>query len=470
MSLISFEFIFFLPIVFTVYWGIPKWYVNARNIFLVIASYFFYGLIDLRFCFCLFGISLLTWLTSQSSEKRRKLMTSINIIVCLGVLCYFKYLNFFRDSICEVFSINNYGGGDLIVPLGLSFYIFMAVSYSIDTNRGLIQKNTSIVDFFAYISFFPHLLSGPVDRGRLIIPQLKETKSFDNEQARNGLRQILSGLFRKVVIADNVGLIVNAIWSDYHNLNSINLIIGCVLYSIQIYADFSGYSDIAIGVGKLFGIKLMQNFHFPYFSKTVSEFWHNWHISLTSWFTEYIYIPLGGNRRGKVWTIFNTLVVFSLCGLWHGASWNYVIWGFICGLMFIPSILYPQIKNRWKNKPDVVTLSSVGSMFGVFVLITVSWIFFRAPSLSDATAYIGCIFKNITIPFTIIDLPMSLWKIWVIVFVAFLTIEWIERKKEFALIGLMRFHKILRWFVYVVLLLLFFCYRTTTGEFIYQNF
>ncbi len=347
----------------------------------------------------------------------------------------------------------------------------MAVSYTIDCYRRQIAEEPTFVEFAAYLSFFPHLLAGPIDRGREMLPQLRQPRIFSYDMAADGMRRILCGLFKKAVIADNAGIMVNGIWGSYEEVNSLVLVFGAVLYSVQIYADFSGYSDMAIGVGQLFGLRMRRNFAYPYFSRNVSEFWRGWHMSLTTWFTEYLYIPLGGNRRGTARTILNTLVVFTLCGLWHGANWTYVAWGFLCGALFIPLLVCPSLKSRWKGVPVKAQPIQLVHILITFALVTLCWVFFRAPSLADAFGYLAAMTQNISLPFdkgllgTGTNKPLFLLLVLLLIFT-----EWRNRQSEHPLDSLGRKASWVRWASYLALTLLIIYFTTESGAFIYQNF
>ncbi len=357
------------------------------------------------------------------------------------------------------------------MPLGVSFYCFMAMSYTIDCYRRKIEQEPTLVEFAAYLSFFPHLLAGPIDRGREMLPQLQSERTFSYDMAVDGMRRILCGLFKKVVIADNAAIMVNGIWGGYEDANSLMLLFAAVLYSVQIYADFSGYSDMAIGVGRLFGIKMRRNFVYPYFSRNVSEFWRGWHMSLTTWFTEYLYIPLGGSRQGKYRTIVNTLIVFTLCGLWHGANWTYVAWGFLCGALFIPLLLCPSLKNRWKDVPVKAQPLQLVHILTTFALITLCWVFFRAPSIADAFGFIAATATNLHLPLNKGMLGSGACKpLFLLLVVLWMFVEWRNRKAEYPLGTLAQRSTPIRWATYFALAILIIFYTTESGAFIYQNF
>lgn len=479
MSLDSFEYLLFLPLVFVIHWAIPQGNRCWRNLFIVVASYVFYAMFDWRFCGLLFATSFVTWLMGRWMHHSRhaRLIAAANIIFCLLVLCYFKYVGFFVSELSHLIGGNLLGRLDMVtkkivLPIGVSFYIFMAISYTIDRYKRLIQADPSLLDFLAYISFFPHLLAGPIDRGRNMLPQLQRERTFDYNLAVDGMRQILNGWFKKAVIADNLGVCVDSMWGGYEAYNSLILILVSVFYSLQIYADFSGYSDLAIGSGKLLGLRMQSNFSYPYFARNVSEFWRGWHQSLTTWFTEYLYIPLGGNRRGKFRTIFNTLVVFTLCGLWHGANWTFVAWGFLCGLLFIPLIVSTHLKKQWKDIPVSLTFKNLLAIGITFASITFCWIFFRAPSLEEACSFISCLFVNCTIPIQKEALSglIPYKELFLPLLLLFVICEWKGRRKEYPLMMVSGHSIAIRWGVYLVLFLSIICLLTSNAVFIYQNF
>jgi len=472
MQFDSLEFLLFVPVVFVIYWSMRT--TMARNAVIVIASYFFYAWADWRFMGLLATVTTISYFAGRyiiKGNKRSKVVLYMAIWTELIILALFKYLNFFVESFSTSLRyIGLHVDGvtlNLLLPVGLSFYVFMTMSYVIDCHRRLIVKSPNILCFFAYVSFFPHLLAGPIDRARFLLPQMAEMQSFSFKIGSDGLRQILWGLLKKTVIADNCNLMIAGIWNDIPNQSSMVLLFGAFLYSIQIYFDFSGYSDIAIGLGKLFGIKMKPNFNYPYFSRNVSEFWRKWHMSLTSWFTEYMYIPLGGNRRGRKRTMFNTIVVFTLCGLWHGANWTFVVWGFLCGVMFIP-ILLQKIPKKYKNEPLHLNIATALKMGFTFIVITFSWIIFRAETMGQAVQYIIGIYRNMTVMPNMEFFSKTVLLLTLIV----LTAEWKARDKEFALQGLSHLPRILRWIVYLSMIGVIFNYmvQNNNAVFIYQNF
>ena len=345
MSFNSIEYLFFLPTVFLLYWLVFK-KRNMQNVLLVVASYVFYAAWDWR---CLFLITLTSFCSFASGLLFAKnagwgrVIYVANFILNIGILCVFKYLNFLGDSFAHL--LTNVGLQadwvtlDIILPVGISFYTFQALSYTIDVYKGKIAPTTDFFAFFAFISFFPQLVAGPIERASNLLPQFLSERRFDYAVVVDGMRQILWGLFKKMVVADNCAMVVNIVFADYERYDGATLMLGAVLFAFQIYGDFSGYSDIAIGSAKLFGIRLMQNFNYPYFSRDIAEFWRRWHISLTTWFRDYVYIPLGGSRCGRWITIRNTFIIFLISGLWHGANWTYVCWGVYHALLFFVLLL-----------------------------------------------------------------------------------------------------------------------------------
>src|SRR5574344_530588 len=466
----SLEFLIFVPIVFLIYWNLRTQLL--RNVFLIISSYCFYAFADVRFTLLLFFISLLAYYSGNSiirGNKRDRIIIGINVVVDLAVLFIFKYFNFFSENFTTLLQSFGIKADDftlkLIIPAGLSFYTFMAISYVIDCYRKKFDAPQKIISFFAYISFFPHLLVGPIDRGRNIIPQLSEKKGVDRSLAVDGLRQFLWGLFAKNVIADNCAIVVNEAWNNLSAQNTTMLIYSAVLYSIQIYSDFSGYSNMAIGVGKLFGVRLMQNFNYPYFTRNVTEFWRKWHISLTSWFTEYVYIPLGGNRKGQIRTIINTLIVFTLCGFWHGADWTFILWGFVNGCFLIPILLQKNPK-KYKNEKVFLTWKTSFQMLFTFCLITFTWIMFRADNITELSNYFFNLFTNIHF-----GLPKG--KLCFLSSLFFMLFEWYHRNKDHGLdiVGDKLFkYRAFRWLLYYAVILSSLFLAGTQSDFIYFQF
>lgn len=474
----SIIFLLYLPIVFLLYWFVFK-RLKWQNIFVIIASYIFYGWWDWRFLTLIAFTSLCSFLSGILIDKskirrNKKIVLSINIIINLGILAIFKYFNFFTSNIqlilsplgihLDTITLN------LILPVGISFYTFQALSYSIDVYRGKISATNDIFAFFAFISFFPQLVAGPIERATNLLPQFLKPRVFDYSLAVDGCRQILWGLFKKMVIADNCSILVNETFSNYSSLGGINLWIGALFFTFQIYGDFSGYSDIAIGTAKLFDIRLMTNFKLPYFSRDIAEFWRRWHISLNTWFVDYVYIPLGGSRHGKSKLVRNTFVIFLLSGLWHGAEWTFVLWGTYNAILFIPL----TVLNLNKKHIDIVAQNSFVPSFKeslmmgcTFMLVMVGWVIFRADNLQIAVDYLTRMFTDFH--FT---KPLK-GKFCLIYICIMLVIEWLQRKRnhtfDFTGIKIMG-HKTVRWIIYCTIAMMILMFQGENSDFIYFQF
>lgn len=417
----SITFAVFLPIVFLIYWVIGYARLNAaiklviQNGFIIVASYVFYGWWDWRFLlliaftsFCSWGSGLL--IGQANTQSKAKAWMIANVILNLGILAIFKYYDFFVSEFGRLFSVST----DnlllrIILPVGISFYTFQALSYSIDVYRGKMEPTKDIVAFFAFISFFPQLVAGPIERATNLLPQFQQNRTFNYAQAVDGMRQILWGLFKKMVIADNCATYVDQVWSTYSIQNGSTLLLAAVLFTFQIYGDFSGYSDIAIGTAKLFGIQLMRNFNVPYFSRDIAEFWRRWHISLTTWFRDYVYIPLGGSRpeipahirnaeRYREWIIVrNTFVIFLVSGFWHGANWTYIVWGAYHAILFLPLILLGKNRkytNQVAETRILPTWREAWQILLTFTMVVIGWIIFRAETISQACDFMSDICTN----------------------------------------------------------------------------
>jgi D-alanyl-lipoteichoic acid acyltransferase DltB (MBOAT superfamily) len=463
----SFEFAIFLPAVFLLYWFVFKKNLTVQNFFIIIVSYFFYGWWDWRFLSLLFISTLadfyLGWMIKKSSNK--KMMLGISLAFNLGLLGFFKYYNFFTESFISAFSsigINLESSTlNIILPVGISFYTFQSLSYTIDIYRGRLEPVKDPIQYFAFVAFFPQLVAGPIERASNLLPQFEKERTFNYQQAIDGLRQMLWGFFKKVVIADNCAYLVNEAFSNYESLSGSTLALGAIYFAFQIYCDFSGYSDIAIGCAKLFGFNLMQNFSYPYFSRDIPEFWRRWHISLSTWFKDYLFIPLGGSR-GSTWQhVRNILIVFIISGFWHGANWTFVIWGALNGLYFIPWIL----AGSHKKNSDIVaegkllpSMKELLQMSITFTLITISWIFFRASSTTQAWNYL----KNIFSP-SLLTIPTNYSTL--LLLALFVLVEWISRTKLHAL-EIKKYPAAFRWGIYysLVIIILY------LGEFGHNDF
>ena len=490
----SFEFAIFLPIVFLIYWAIGYARINdslklrIQNAFVVVASYVFYGWWDWRFLlliaftsFCSWGSGLMISRAQNAAEDNRggqnvsfasRFWLTANIVLNLGILAVFKYYDFFVTEFGNIFGIST----DslllkIILPVGISFYTFQALSYSIDVYRGKIEPTKDIIAFFAFISFFPQLVAGPIERATNLLPQFLQNRKFSYDQATDGMRQILWGLFKKIVIADNCAIYVNQVWSSYDTQNGSTLLLAAILFTFQIYGDFSGYSDIAIGTAKLFGIKLMRNFNNPYFSRDIAEFWRRWHISLTTWFRDYVYIPLGGSRpevseggilnvesKKKLLIIRNTFVIFLLSGFWHGANWTFIAWGAYHALLFLPLILLSKNRKYTNQVAEgrlLPTWRECGQILLTFMLVVIGWIIFRAETITQAWEFICslCDTSLLSIPY------LKTRDYYIPLFVAIgllLLIEWVTRYKEHGFqflqkVGVWRYIVYAFFIVYIVM-------------------
>lgn len=435
----SIEFLIFLPVVFILYWFVFNRNLKLQNLFVVVASYVFYGWWDWRFLILIAFTSLCSWgsglLIAKERErgKNGKWVCTVNIVLNLLILGIFKYYNFFLTSLAELIPAINTDGLLLhvILPVGISFYTFQALSYSIDVYRGKLLPTHDVVQFFAFVSFFPQLVAGPIERATNLLPQFEKKRVFDCELGLDGCYQILWGLFKKVVVADNCAMYVDQVFATYSTQSASTLLLAAVFFSFQIYGDFSGYSDIAIGTAKLFGINLMRNFNIPYFSRDIAEFWRRWHISLTTWFRDYVYIPLGGSRvpRGRV--VLNTFVIFLLSGFWHGANWTFIFWGAFNAVLFLPLILAKKNRRYTNVVADNTLLPNVkelGQMLLTFVLVTLGWVIFRSDSIAQAGDYLLrlCDFSLFSMPEIFVGTKRTVLAIAMLVIV-----EWITRKKAF---------------------------------------
>lgn len=485
----SIEFLIFLPVVFLLYWFVfdrfiskSKWQLRLQNAFVVVASYVFYGWWDWRFLLLITFTSLCSWLSGilmqkadgQNHETRkRKLITATNIVINLAILATFKYYDFFVTEFAKLFHISADGILlNVILPVGISFYTFQALSYSIDVYRRKIEPTKDIVAFFAFISFFPQLVAGPIERATNLLPQFLKKREFDYATAVDGCRQILWGLFKKIVVADNCAVVVNEIFADYANMPASLLLVGALFFTFQIYGDFSGYSDIAIGTAKLFGIKLMRNFNVPYFSRDIAEFWRRWHISLNTWFRDYVYIPLGGSRTTKAKIVRNTFVIFLLSGLWHGANWTFIAWGAYHALLFLPLILLGKNRKYTGTIAEGKFLPSFKElcmMLLTFALVVIGWIFFRAETIADAIHYIAALCSpeiwKTSFEFWIYPTNNAGWFV-----IIMLIVEWLLRDKEHGLDIKNIKYSWLRIIIYYTLIVVMFWFSGKSETFIYFQF
>lgn len=402
----SLSFALFLPIVFLLYWFVFNKTKSTQNALLILASYYFYSCWDWRFLFLLVFSTLLDYYTGiriekSKSESGRKFWFWLSIIVNLGFLGIFKYYNFFASSFSDL--LNGFGLKTsplllhVILPVGISFYTFHGLSYVIDIYYKRIKAEYNFVDYSLFVSYFPLLVAGPIERATHLLPQVKVKRTFDFEKAKEGVYQFIWGLVKKVVIADTCATYANAIFDHYQSMNSLSLLLGAFYFAFQIYGDFSGYSDMALGMSKLFGIDLLRNFNYPYFSRDIAEFWRRWHISLSSWFRDYLYIPLGGSSGGMAMKIRNTFVIFLVSGFWHGANWTFIAWGFINALYFLPLLLLKRNRTNMEIVQldwNIDSFKVFFSIISTFALTCFAWIFFRANSIGEAFNYIARIFTN----------------------------------------------------------------------------
>jgi len=479
----SIDFAIFLPVVFMIYWFLLNNNLKLQNLFLVAASYFFYGWWDWRFLSLILFSTLVDYtvgrkLRTEEKQVKRKMLLLTSILVNLGFLGFFKYYNFFLDNFVAAFT---FLGTDIrasslniILPVGISFYTFQTMSYTIDVYRKKLDPTRDFIAFAAFVSFFPQLVAGPIERATNLLPQFYKRRSFDFSKASDGLRQILWGLFKKVVIADNCAEIVNFVYNNPSEMGGSTLFLGAVCFSFQIYGDFSGYSDIAIGTARLFGFNLKRNFAFPYFSRDIAEFWRRWHISLSSWFRDYVYIPLGGSRGGTWMNIRNIFIIFIVSGFWHGASWTFIAWGFINALCFLPLLL----TNSNRRNIEIVakgkvfpTLKETLSILLTFGITTIAWIFFRAETIGEAFVYISNMLSAslFSLPPRGLGVGFHLAPT-VLLVAAFTLVEWFSRDAEYA-IEKLSIPRPWRWATYSFLIFLIGMYmQTTETPFIYFQF
>ncbi|WP_223549269.1 MULTISPECIES: MBOAT family protein [Aestuariivivens] len=474
----SLDFALFLPIVFLLYWFVFRRHLILQNAFIVIASYLFYGWWDWRFLGLIIFSTIVDFfvgffMAKQFDANTRKILLLTSIIVNIGLLGFFKYYNFFISNFVEAFSLFGTkieaNSLNIILPVGISFYTFQTLSYSIDIYKGKLKPTQNLIAFAAFVSFFPQLVAGPIERAKNLLPQFYKKRNFVYNQAVNGLRQILWGLFKKVVIADNCAQFVNLIFDNYTNYSASTLLLGAVFFAFQIYGDFSGYSDIAIGTARLFGFDLKQNFAFPYFSRDIAEFWRRWHISLSTWFRDYIYIPLGGSRGSKLQQVRNVFIVFLISAFWHGANWTFIAWGALHAFYFVPLLIMKKnrahlsIVAQNKRMPKI---KDIILMLLTFVLTTLAWVFFRAETLSQGFDYMVGLYNDSL--FTIPQVRPT----YLIIFIAvFLIIEWCGRHSLFAIEHLwLKYPRIVRWTLYYIIAISIFLYGGKEQEFIYFQF
>ena len=440
----SIDFAIFLPIVFLLYWFVVNKNLKSQNLLITVASYTFYGWWDWRFLSLILFSTLIDYsigrkLSNEQNTSKRKVLLWISITANLGFLGFFKYYNFFLDNFITAFSFFgtsiNIQGLNIILPVGISFYTFQTLSYTIDVYKRKLEPTKDFIAFSAFVSFFPQLVAGPIERATNLLPQFYKKRSFDYNKAIDGLRQVLWGLFKKIVIADNCAQFANEIFNYSADYSGSTLLLGAIFFTFQIYGDFSGYSDIAIGTSRLFGFNLKQNFAFPYFSRDIAEFWRRWHISLSTWFRDYLYIPLGGSRGGTWMKIRNTFAIFIVSGFWHGANWTFIVWGALNALYFLPLLLLN--KNRTNTNtvaegkyfPTFKEFLQIGITFSLTVF---AWIFFRSENIGHALHYLATIFSKSLFSFPHFS-QMGLAFKTIILIVIFIIIEWLGRDKQYAI-------------------------------------
>ena len=475
----SIEFAIFFLLVFILYWFVTGKKYKIQNILLLVASYYFYGCWDWRVLFLLIFSTTLDYfsglmMADASGKKIKRFWFWTSIIVNLGFLGVFKYYNFFIDSFADALSSvgvqSNFSSLQVILPVGISFYTFHGLSYVIDIYNDRIKPERNFIHYSVFVCFFPLLVAGPIERATHLLPQITKERVFDYNKAVDGLRQILWGLFKKIVIADNCATVVNRIFDNYHTQSASNLVLGAVLFAFQIYGDFSGYSDIALGTARLLGIELLRNFGFPYFSRDIAEFWRRWHISLTTWFRDYLYIPLGGSRGSKGMAIRNTFIIFLVSGFWHGANWTFIVWGAFHALLFMPLLILGRNRKNTNSVAEGKFLPTGKEFFQMattFMLVVLGWIFFRAPSLTVAFHYLFSIFS-----FSIFTIPTLKITTLIIFILLFMLVEWVQREKKH---GLAQFEMLIkpryiRWPVYILLILIIIQFGGKSETFIYFQF
>lgn len=474
----SIDFLIFLPIVFILYWFVVNKTLKFQNALLFLASYFFYACWDWRFMFLLMFSTLLDYYTGLKMQdaqnlKMKRFWFWLSILVNLGFLGAFKYYNFFIESFAEAVSHIGWHISPflirIILPVGISFYTFHGLSYVIDIYNNKIKAERNFIDYAVFVSFFPLLVAGPIERATHLLPQIKRERTFNYDKAVDGLRQILWGLFKKMVIADNCAEFANQIFNNSSDMTGSTLVLGALFFTFQIYGDFSGYSDIALGTARLFGIELLRNFSFPYFSRDIAEFWRRWHISLSSWFKDYLYIPLGGSSGGNWMRIRNTFIIFIVSGFWHGANWTFIAWGVLNALFILPSIILKtnrdniQIVAKNRMLPTTKEIIQISITFSLTVF---AWIFFRAENMGHALSYISGIFSG-----TFFTKPMVIPVFLLVLISIFMIFEWIGREGEFAISFIeKKWNKFSRWSLYCLIIFCIFYFKGTDQQFIYFQF
>jgi D-alanyl-lipoteichoic acid acyltransferase DltB (MBOAT superfamily) len=460
------------------YWFVTNNNLKAQNFLIVASSYLFYGWWDWRFLSLILFSTVVDYtigrkLKTEHKQTKRKALLWASILVNLGFLGFFKYYNFFLDNFITAFSF--FGSEiqanslNIILPVGISFYTFQTLSYTIDVYKRKLEPTTDFIAFSAFVSFFPQLVAGPIERATHLLPQFYKKRQFEYAKAVDGMRQILWGLFKKVVIADNCAEYANIIFNNSDDYSGSTLVLGALFFTFQIYGDFSGYSDIAIGTSRLFGFDLMRNFAFPYFSRDIAEFWRRWHISLSTWFRDYLYIPLGGSRGGTWMKVRNTFIIFIVSGFWHGANWTFIVWGTLNAIYFLPLLLTNNNRNNLEIVAQGKLLPSLRELFFMlltFGLTVFAWIFFRANNIGHAASYISEIFST-----SLLTLPEVLPKAVLILVVIFVLVEWLGREGQFALANLgMKWKRPIRYVMYYAIIIAIIWFGGKEQQFIYFQF
>ncbi|GAB1858714.1 MBOAT family protein [Flavobacteriaceae bacterium MHTCC 0001] len=477
----SIDFAIFLPIVFILYWFVTNKNLRLQNLLILTASYTFYGWWDWRFLSLILFSTILDYsvgrkLQNEENQIKRRFLLWISILVNLGFLGFFKYYNFFLDNFISAFSFLGTeikaNSLNIILPVGISFYTFQTLSYTIDVYKRKLEPTKDFIAFTAFVSFFPQLVAGPIERATNLLPQFYNKRTFDYSKAVDGMRQILWGLFKKIVIADNCAEYANLIFNHSTDYSGSTLVLGAIFFTFQIYGDFSGYSDIAIGTSRLFGFNLMRNFAFPYFSRDIAEFWRRWHISLSTWFRDYLYIPLGGSRGGTLTKVRNTFIIFIVSGFWHGANWTFIVWGALNAVYFLPLLLTKNNRNHINivaKRRLLPTFREFSLMLITFGLTVFAWIFFRAENIGHAIQYISNIFQN---PGSFLLLCVY-WKYKTILVLIglFLTAEWLGRENQYAIEYIsIKWKWPVRYAFYYTVIFAIFWFGGKEQEFIYFQF
>jgi len=476
----SLDFAIFFVVFFIIYWLILKNSKKNQNLFILFSSYIFYGWWDWRFLSLIALSTIIDFTLGQLlsvSRSHKKFILSLSIVSNLGILVLFKYFNFFIDSLKalnptmfdEGFSTLN-----VILPVGISFYTFQTLSYSIDIYNKKIDPEQNFIAFAAFVSFFPQLVAGPIERASHLLPQFMVKRVFSYSKSVEGIRQMLWGFFKKVVIADNCAHFVNIIFENYNDYSGAVLITGAILFAFQIYGDFSGYSDIAIGLSKILGFDLMKNFAFPYFSRDIAEFWRRWHISLSTWFRDYLYIPLGGSRVSILLQIRNTFIIFIVSGFWHGANWTFIVWGLIHACMYLPLLLFKSNRKNVEFDKSLnlfSTLINSVKMLSTFCLVTIAWIFFRSANIAEAWSYLDRV-STFNENYFVFDPDLITLRFVFTISFIFLGIysEWLSRELNYGLEWVKAKSNYSQYVIYTFLAILIFVYSSSESEFIYFQF